>query len=126
MCTLEDKDIPFKEGDILFNTKSSSYERKYGTTKFNNHRLVVAFTNEAAPPTKLTNKDEKILKDYFEAGQYYLEVECNENGYPILEDNKLVITHARGIPTMSSTPEEALKKIIEFNERNSKNSKSRQ
>lgn len=126
MCTLENENIPFKGGEILFNIESSSYERKYGTTKFNNHRLVVAFTNDATPPTKITDKDESILKDYFEAGDHYLEVECNENGYPILQDDRLIITSVKSSPIMSSTPEEALKKIIEFNERNSKNSKIRQ
>lgn len=126
LCTLGDENVVFKEREILLNVKDSIYERMFAKKKFPEFRLVVAFNGSAEPVININKSDVDRLLIYVKDGNNFIEVHTDENGYPILQDDRLIITSVKSSPIMSSTPEEALKKIIEFNERNSKNSKNRQ
>jgi hypothetical protein len=67
----------------------------------------------------LTNNNKKFIKQLYEEGNIYLEIECNENGYP---DKQLVVYNSFSrIIDPNLTPAEALKRIQELNENNTRN-----
>jgi hypothetical protein len=86
------------------------------------YRKVVAFNITTSPPIFLHSDDQKILKKCVEKGHNFLEVDCDENGYPFLGiSGRLDILNTLRSASISMTPTEALQKIKELNESKTRN-----
>lgn len=120
------KETTYKNMDIFLNPNRDSWIR-YSTDRSEqfkelDYRRVLAFSLTSDPAKHLQISDQTLLRNYIKDGYKFLEVECNEDGYPVFANDCLIIYQKLSSnPVKNLTPAEALQKIKEFNERNSKN-----
>lgn len=115
---LKNQDIMYKsDSKILIRIHDGNMDFYY---KSDYPKVVAIFMENCQPATSILNANQrKLISDNYKLNPY-VELECDEDGYPILVDGKLVIY--RFLSNYSNlTPDQALEKIKEFNERNSKN-----
>jgi hypothetical protein len=117
------KHTTYHTRDVFINPERNHWSRLDTTTNTletfeeKDYRKVVAFNLNAIPVIKIYDEDAKILNNHLEEGFPFLEVECREDGYPLLtEDNRLIVYDRLTFFTSNITPEEALERIKEFNE----------
>lgn len=122
------KETTYKNMDIFLNPNRDSWLRLSNDNKEKikefDYRKVVAFSLTSDPAKHLQTSDQTLLRNYIKDGYNFLEVECNEDGYPVLADECLIIYQKLSSnPVKNLTPAEALQKIKEFNEQYTNNHK---
>lgn len=85
-------------------------------------KVVGIHMHQCLPATSI-RKDNKLLLEEYEKGNIYVQLECNEDGYPILDSDSKLIIYGFYSSNTSITPQEALERIQQFNEEYTNNHK---
>ena len=91
--------------------------------KEKDYRKVLASSLTSAPNITLRSSEIALLRTCLKDGTPFIEVDCDEKGYPILNDGVLVFYRTFKSPPITFSPAEALERIKQFNESYNNNHK---
>jgi len=129
ICLISLRPKKFEKNDIV-TTNSGHLDRLLRESEFisseddmNVFKVIALPINNvtAFKGISLNGSHKIILKKAFDKGEIYLEIECNEDGYP---DGSLIIYGTSStFSHINITPTEALERIKQFNETYTNNHK---
>lgn len=121
----DDREISVDFSNINYGLErvlSSSIEE--ATNNPNKHKLI-AWTQESFPAVTINDSDKEELKVAIDQRLNYAEIECNDDGYPILNNERRLVIYAyySDLPNIILSPTDALERIKQFNEKYTNNHK---
>ena len=129
LCLISLRSKTFEKNDIIV-TNSGSLDRLLRESEFRSSEddinvfkvIALPINNVSAfKGISLSSTYKIILKKAFDKGEFYLEIECNQDGYP---DGLLTIYGTSSVFSyINITPTEALERIKQFNETYTNNHK---
>lgn len=125
LTSLREKNFIDREISVNFSDRyhlervSTDSEKQEAINNPNKHKLI-AHSSDIKPIINISDHDQKEFKIVIKQGLEYAEIECDENGYPILDEKNCMIIYAY---YSQLSPSKALERIKEFNEKYTNNHK---
>lgn len=117
---------PIENLDVFIDPDRKSWLRADGRQdqiRKQDYRKVVAFNISGSPAITLKSSDVSMIRNSLKDGFPFLEIECDEKGYPALYQGGLMVYRQLEQLIPNITPAEALERIKQLNEHFTNNHK---